>query len=103
MEKDPRPVLHELTMTQIEDLAEQIAHNSDASQIFYFGSRRWDSPVSFGLVEFVIVVPRPSKYTQEVQDEIFEKFSITVDALLTFVESEADVMSRSILVWPLKN
>ncbi len=101
MEK--RPILHELSLEQIEELAEQISRRTDATQVYYFGSRRWDAPLSFGLVEFVIVTPNPSRYSAEVQDEIFESFSINVDALLTFVASEADVMSRSLLVWPMKS
>ena len=98
-----RPILHELTLEQIEDLAEQIARRTDATQIHYFGSRRWDAPISFGLVEFVIVTAKPDRFTAELQDEIFEALSLNVDALLTSTESEADVMSRAILVWPLKS
>lgn len=101
MEK--RPILHELTMEQIEDLADQLSRLTEASQIYYFGSRRWDMAVSFGLVEFIFVTKDPSEFTAEVQDEILEKLSLNIDAILTFVENEGDVMSRAILVWPLKS
>ncbi len=101
MEK--RPILHELSLEQIEDLAEQLSRLTDATQIYYFGSRRWDAELSFGLVEFVIVTPNPHRYSAEIQDEIFESFTLNVDALLTFVAREEDVMSRSLLVWPLKS
>ena len=101
MEK--RLILHELAMDQIEDLAGQLAKATEASQIYYLGSRRWDVPLSFGMVEFVVVTPDPSAYTTEIQDEIVEGFTINVDVLLTFIENESDVMSRAILVWPLKS
>lgn len=101
MEK--RPVLHELTMDQIEDLASQLSALTDSTQIYYFGSRRWDTAISFGMVEFIIVTPKPEAFSAEVQDEIIEKLTLTVDVLLTFVDNEGDVMSRAILVWPLKS
>lgn len=98
-----RPIEHELNFEQIEDLAVQIAALTEVSQIHYFGSRRWDAAVSFGLVEFILVTEEATDFTPEDADEILDKLSINVDAVLTFVEKEEDVMSRAILVWPLKS
>jgi hypothetical protein len=101
MEK--RAVLHELTMEHIEDLADQLSRLAECSQIYYFGSRRWDLAISFGVVEFILVTAKPETFTTEVQDEILRRLSINADILLTFVDDENDVMSRAILVWPLKS
>lgn len=96
-------LLIEMTLEQISDIAAELARRADAQQVFYFGSRRWDAPISFGMIEFVIVTPRPAFFTESVQDDLMDNLSVGFEALLTFVESADDVMSRAILVWPPKS
>ncbi|RYZ76611.1 MAG: hypothetical protein EOP04_31865 [Proteobacteria bacterium] len=97
-----KPRQFEMSLDQIAEVAAEISRLTDASVIYYFGSRHWDKPLSFGMIEFVIITSNPSFYTQTQQEDLMDKLSVSFDALFTFLEHESDVMSGAQLVWPPK-